>query len=113
MWGFRHRVDIERRVPTLNSYGDVDSENWEKVAETEPAAVEPLRGREFYAASQVNADQPYKVVVRYNPETRYTAGMRVVWEGINLDIESAAEQRGEGRYVELYCRERSPEGFRQ
>lgn len=112
MWNLRHRVNIQQRTPTLDSYGDVASENWANVAEGEPAAVEPLRGREFYAASQVSADQPFKVVVRYNPGLAYTTQMRVVWEGRNLDIESAAEERGEGHWVHLECRERKPQGFR-
>jgi SPP1 family predicted phage head-tail adaptor len=113
MWSLRHRVDIEQRDPVLDAYGDIDTENWFAIAEAEPAAVEPLRGREFYAASQVNSDQPYKVVIRYNPGVMYGTTMRVVWEGRVLDVESAAEERAEGHFVHLHCRERSPQGFRQ
>lgn len=113
MWSLRHRVNIQQRTPTLDAYGDVSSEEWTNVAEGEPAAVEPLRGREFYAASQVSSDSPVKVVVRYNPGLTYTAQMRVVWEGRYLDIESASEERAEGHYIHLHCRERSPQGFRQ
>lgn len=112
MWSLRHRVNIQQRTPTLDAYGDISSESWEDVASAEPAAVEPLRGREFYAASQVNADQPYKVVVRYRPDVTYRATMRVVWEGRVLDVESAAEERAEGHWVHLHCRERLPQGFR-
>jgi SPP1 family predicted phage head-tail adaptor len=112
MWSFRHRVDIQRREPVLDSFGDVDAENWKTVAAAEPAAVEPLRGREFYAASQVSSDQPFKVVIRYRPDVTYTAQMRVLWEGRSLDVESAAEERAEGHFVHLHCRERLPQGFR-
>jgi SPP1 family predicted phage head-tail adaptor len=112
MWSLRHRVNIERRVLTLGDTGE-QVDTWESVSASEPAAVEPLRGREFFAASQVSADQPYKIVVRYRPDVRYMATMRVVWEGRVLDIESAAEERAEGHYVHLHCRERQPQGFRE
>lgn len=112
MWSLRHRVTIERRVKTLNDTGE-QIDTWVNVTSEEPAAVEPLRGTEAFAALQINADQPYKIVVRYNPDQQYNANMRVVWEGRTLDVESVAEEMAAGHYVQIYCRERSADGFRQ
>jgi len=112
MWSLRHRVEIERRVKTLNDTGE-QIDTWVNVTSDEPAAVEPLRGTEAFAALQINADQPYKIVVRYNPDQHYNANMRVVWEGRTLDVESVAEEMAAGHYVQIYCRERSADGFRQ
>ena len=112
MWSLRHRVGIEQRVQTLGPSGE-QLDSWSVVALGEPAAIEPLRGREAFAALQISADQPYKVVVRYHPAVRYTTDMRVTWEGRVLDIESVAEEMAAGHYVHLHCRERSPQGFRE
>lgn len=112
MWSLRHRVDVQQRVRTLAASGE-QVDTWAPVTANEPAAVEPLRGREAFAALQVSADQPYKIVVRYRPDIRYSTGMRVLWETRILDIESSAEERAEGHWVQLHCRERTPQGFRQ
>ena len=112
MWSLRHRVDIEQRVRTLGASGE-QVDTWAYVSAKEPAAVEPLRGREAFAALQVSADQPYKIVVRYRPDVRYMPTMRVTWEGRTLDIESVAEEMAAGHYVHLHCRERVPQGFRE
>jgi SPP1 family predicted phage head-tail adaptor len=105
-------VDIERRVQALGTTGE-QVDTWQSVSAAEPAAVEPLRGREAFAALQVSTDQPYKIVVRYRPDLRYLPTMRVVWESRVLDIESVAEEMAAGHYIHLYCRERSPQGFRE
>jgi SPP1 family predicted phage head-tail adaptor len=112
MWSLRHRVDIQQRVQALGPSGE-QVDTWQAVSASEPAAVEPLRGREAFAALQVSTDQPYKIVVRYRPDLRYLPTMRVVWEGRALDIESVAEEMAAGHYIHLHCRERSPQGFRE
>lgn len=110
--GLRHRIKVEQAtVSKATDGGGVNS--WATFVEDEPAAVVPLKGREFFAAQQINADAPYKIVVRYRPDKIYAPlTMRVIWEGRILDIEAVAEQEARGRLVELMCRERAPSGYR-
>ena len=112
MWSLRHRVDIDERLQVLNDFGE-QIDTWHMVVWSEPAAVEPLRGSEAFAALQISSDQPYKIVVRFRPDIRYSPNMRVLWEGRTLDIESVAEEKAAGHYVHIHCRERGPQGFRQ
>lgn len=109
--GLRHRVTIQRKIVGRAADGGQAVE-WHDVVNDEPAAVVPLRGTQYFAASQVNTDVAYKIVVRYREDSFYTANMRVKWMGHILDIEAALEQEGRARLVELMCRERLPEGFR-
>ena len=112
MWSLRHRIDIDERFQEINDFGE-QVDNWDMVVRSEPAAVEPLRGNEAFAALQISSDQPYKIVVRFRPDVRYSPNMRVIWEGRTLDIESVAEEKAAGHYVHIHCRERGAQGFRQ
>lgn len=80
----RHRIVIEQPTKTRDPYG-AEVETWTPFA-TVWAAVEPLRGREFFAAQQVNAEVTHRVTLRYIPGV--IRAMRVTFKGRILDMVS-------------------------
>ena len=68
----RHRVTIEQPVVDT-AWGGATT--WEEFA-TVWAAVEPLRGRELFAAQQVQSETTAKVTIRY--VAGVTAKMRIL-----------------------------------
>ncbi len=59
----RHRLTIQEFTETRDELGD-PVETWKDVA-TVWGSIEPLSGREYYTAEQVNADVTHKVTIRY------------------------------------------------
>ena len=63
----RHRVTFQRYNGTVDDNGDVRDdveENWENVRTTW-AAIDPVSGREFYAAAQSASEVTHKIRCRY------------------------------------------------
>lgn len=94
------RVTIERLVETVDRYGDSTNE-WTAQA-TVWAAVEPLVGREYMAALQVQSDVSTRVRMRYRPGV--TAADRLVHEGRVYAIESVIDVRSARRELVLMVR---------
>jgi len=95
-----HRVTLQRRSATPGALGQA-STTWTDVA-TVWAAVEPLRGRDWFAAGQRQASADVRITVRHRADV--TADMRVLWRGVPHDLSAPPiDVRGEGRYLELMC----------
>jgi SPP1 family predicted phage head-tail adaptor len=94
-------VAVQRAVETQNEYGEA-SVSWNLVA-TVWAAVEPLRGREYLQADQVQAAVDTRIRMRYLDGV--VPKMRVVWDGHTYDIESVINPATRGRELELMARE--------
>ena len=98
----RHRIEIQSPIPGQDSYGGYDETTWTYVA-TVWAAIEPLKGKEYWDAQQVNAESDIRVRIRYrpgiSPENRILAGSRV------LNIQSVIQPLEGGREIQLLCRE--------
>lgn len=62
----RHRIHIQRATITANDYGE-PAQAWATIA-TVWAGVEPLRGREYFAASQVQGAAEVRIIIRYGPQ---------------------------------------------
>lgn len=74
---FRQSVTFQRYNGTVDQYGDVRDdvdENWEDFKATR-AAIDPLSGREFYAAEQSQSEVTHKIRCRYFRGLQ--AGMRI------------------------------------
>jgi SPP1 family predicted phage head-tail adaptor len=75
----RHRVVIQTQTESRDTHGGV-SRTWADTA-TRWASIEPLRGREFYSAQQVNANVTHKIGMRYysglTPTHRLKFGTRI------------------------------------
>ena len=93
------RVTIERLTETVEKYGDSTSE-WVTLA-TVWAAVEPLVGREYMAALQVQASVTTRIRMRYRPGV--TPADRVTHEGRAYSVESVVDVRSARRELVLMC----------
>lgn len=99
----RHRVNIQRPVPTQNDFGE-EIITWSTLASVW-ANVLPASGRESYIPSgeQQLAVITHRVQLRYR--TDLGPKMRVVWEDRSLDIESVQDPTGKRAYLMVLCRE--------
>lgn len=114
----RHRVNIEQPVETQNEIGEPIT-TWQVFAENVPAAIEPLSGREFYAAQQEQSDVTTRIRIRWRRGV--TELMRLVHvtdattspEEVDVyDIEAALpDQRTGRRELQLMCKKHSVPGF--
>lgn len=103
----RHRVVLEQRTGVANAYNEIP-DTWATVA-TLSAAVEPLGGREFFAAQQVQGAASHRITLRY------LAGVsiknRVRWPdpatGVDriFDITAVIDRDERHRVLELMCTE--------
>ncbi len=95
------RVRIERRVKTENTRGEV-TYTWELVAEVW-AQANPLRGRDFFAAAQLQDEITTRFRIRYR--TGIDSTMRVVWKGGYYDIKGQPiEVDGAREWIDLMCK---------
>jgi SPP1 family predicted phage head-tail adaptor len=76
------RVILQSPGSTRDSFGQVQT-SWTPVV-TVWASVQALRGREFFAAAQVQQEQSLKVRIRQR--TDVLPSWRLVWQGRNHDI---------------------------
>lgn len=95
----QHRITLQQRVAGVNALGQAQT-SWVNVAEVW-AAVEPLRGREFFAAGQAQSEVSTRVTIRYRAGV--VPAMRVVWRGEPHDIEAVIEPQGQKQMLELMC----------
>ena len=85
----RHRVKIQHYTESQNAFGEA-TKAWTDYA-TVWAAVEPVRGREFWESQQVNAEITTKITMRYlagvKPKMRVLYGTRIfeIDSAINVD----------------------------
>ncbi len=95
------RVTLRSKVVAQDAWG-APVETWSDVAIVW-AAVEPLSGREFFAAAQVQAEQMQRITIRYR--TGVTTAMRVAWAGRLFDITAVIDWRERHEALQLMCRE--------
>ncbi len=94
----RHRLRIESRSLSRDAAGGT-LETWTLYAEAW-AAIEPLRGREFFAAEGMNAELTTRLRLRYLAGV--TPEMRAVGpDGTLYDIKTVIDIGGRGRELEL------------
>lgn len=99
------RVTIQQKIVTTDPEGLV-TETWNDIA-TVWANLRGLRGREFFQAAAVNAENTVMVTIRYRPGI--TTGMRLKYTALDgiehvLDIYHV-NPVGRRRWLELACRE--------
>jgi SPP1 family predicted phage head-tail adaptor len=105
----RHRVVIKKPVETQNTFGEPEV-RWQDFA-TVWAAIEPLRGREYFAAKQINAEVEANVTIRYLEGM--SAKMKIIHDQTctcrtavtdEYLIESIISPRACTRSLELMCK---------
>jgi SPP1 family predicted phage head-tail adaptor len=98
----RHRIRIERPVPTRNEFGE-EIRTWVLVAERW-ASIDPLSGRELWAARQVQAETSHRIRTRHVDGV--TTEMRIAHDGRHFDIQSALNKGERGIELEILAVER-------
>jgi SPP1 family predicted phage head-tail adaptor len=98
---YRHRVTLQQRATVVDNEGFA-TEQWQDWV-TVWAAVEPIRGREYFAAAAVNAQNDVRIRIRYRPGV--TPDMRVVYGQRVFDIQSVIDVDERHREIQLMCRE--------
>ena len=87
----RHKVTFQRYDGTVDQYGDVRDDveaNWKDFRSTW-AAIDPVSGREFYAAEQSQSEVTHKIRCRYF--SGLTSGMRILHQGKKYHIVSVID----------------------
>jgi SPP1 family predicted phage head-tail adaptor len=97
----RHRVRLQEYVISKDSFG-AEVENWSDTA-TVWASIEPLSGREYFAAQQINAEVSTKITIRYRAGVKPT--MRILFGGRIFEILSVINTEEKNRELILMCRE--------
>lgn len=94
----RHRITIQQPTSaTANAYNE-RTDNWSTWA-TVWAKVEPLEGREAWAAAQAQSEVTHKVVLRYL--SGVTPRMRIVFGSRILQIVAVKNIEERSRVVEI------------
>lgn len=96
---FRERVTIQTRASGVDSLGQ-ESTTWSDTL-TCWASVEPLRGREYFAAGEVQSAVDVRIRIRWREGIVPT--MRVMWRSVPHDIVSVIETRAGMEVLELMC----------
>lgn len=99
----RHQIGVQRLVTGYDASGD-PVETWETKA-TVWAAVEPLRGDEYFTAITTHATISHRVTMRPYPGLRITPKDRLNFNGRLFDIKSVIDIEERGRELELMCLE--------
>lgn len=96
----RHRIEIQNYEMTQDDWGGVIYawSHWAHVW----ASVEPLQGREFFAAQALQSQTTVRIRMRYRPGV--TSQMRVLFDGRIYDIESVIEPQSRRHALQLMCK---------
>lgn len=102
----RHRVSIQKRTQTQDSYG-AQQAVWTDVLQVW-AHIEPLSGRELFAAQAAQSETTHTIIVRYNAllwKPTEAARMRAVYNGRIFNITASANEDERNRMLTLSAQE--------
>jgi SPP1 family predicted phage head-tail adaptor len=102
----RHRVIFKSATEVSDGAGGV-TQTWVEVA-TLWGAVEPLRGRELFAAQQIQAEITHKITTRYHEGLR--PEMIADFNGRIFDVGPPINLAERNRTLEFYAVERQATG---
>ena len=97
----RHRIAVEQVAEHQDPDGSV-IEVWSTYA-TVHASIEPITGREYFAAQSTQADVTHRISLRYLSGT--IPKMRVNYNSRIFDILSVINVGERNRELQLMCRE--------
>lgn len=104
----RHKIKFQSFTGTTDSFGDplqADDSNWKDEA-TVWAAIDPISGKEFYAAQQSQSEVSHKVRCRYR--SGLTTAMRIKFGSRKFKIISIINWEERGESLLIMCRELVP-----
>jgi SPP1 family predicted phage head-tail adaptor len=96
------RVTFQRRTESLDAYRE-DTGTWADLV-TVAAGVEPVSGKEFFAALQVQSDISTRVVCRYSSDVSgVTTKDRILHDSNYYDIESILNVGSRNKELQFMC----------
>lgn len=95
----RHRITIQRPIETQGSTGEM-SVIWSDFADV-AASIEPLRGREFWAAKEIQAQVSTRIRIRYCEGV--TPKMQVQFGAKKYLIDSVIDPEERHIQMDLMC----------
>ncbi len=96
-----HSVVIQKKITSRDSMG-AEIITWEEFARTW-ASVEPLMGREYFLANQLQAAVDFKITMRY--QSGLQPEMRAYWNSRIFDIKNVINTEERNIELILYCKE--------
>ena len=106
--GLREQVTLQERTEAQGTTGEVKW-TWADY-KTVYAAIEPVRGEEYFAARQLQSATTTKIRIRYLADV--TTKMRVVYGSRYFEIESVIDVNTLRKEIHLMCKEREADGWR-
>jgi len=103
----RQRVIIQEEVFTKDSITGETTSEWQDVC-TVWAAVEPLKGREFFQALETHAEHTIRIRLRYR--AGLSSAMRVQYSSRTLYIQAIIDPEERHKELQLMCVENQPPG---
>lgn len=97
----RHKVTVEQVTETIDEFGQA-IKSWSTFAQPF-AAIEPVSGREYFAAQQVDSEVTVKITMRYL--SGLTTKMRISWGGKIYNIQSIIDPAERTAMQTLMCSE--------
>jgi SPP1 family predicted phage head-tail adaptor len=96
------RITFQTRSATQDSYGN-ELDSWTDLV-TVWGACEPISGREFFSALQVNSEITARITVRYSPEVAaVTTKHRAMCEGKAFDIHAIIDPNRAHSELQMMC----------
>ena len=92
---------MQSYTPARDSFGS-EVEHWANVVQVW-ASVEPLTGKEFFAAQQLNAEITFKVIMRHRPGIK--PEMRVIFGARVFEILAVMNTEERNKQLILLCKE--------
>lgn len=99
----QHRIQLQRRTLTQDPMTGEMSETWATYAEPF-AKVEPLVGREYFAAAAIQAENTVKFTLRWRDDV--TPVDRLLYGGIVFDIQSVLNIKSRNREILIMAKSR-------
>ena len=96
------KVTIEALISTTSTDGG-SKQSWQPVAQDVWAAIEPLRGREWFEAGATQSEVDHRIRMRYRGGV--DSSMRVVHKKRVFDVQYVIDIKSEQRELHLMCKE--------
>lgn len=97
----RNKITIQHFTTSQDTYGQ-QIETWATFA-TVWASIEPLVGKEYFAAQQMQSENTVKIRLHYMSGIKPT--MRVIYGSRTLTIDSVINYKEQNREILLMCKE--------
>lgn len=98
----RHRITLQKLTNSQDSFGQQIEDNWMDII-TVWASIEPLVGKQYFAAEQVQSEISHKIKIRYLPGI--TPDMRIKYSTRIFQIVSPLNYKELNIELQLMCKE--------